>query len=152
MIEAKYVHTNLVAEDWRKLAAFYENVFGCIPVPPERKLSGKSLNDGLGLEDSELTGMHLRLPGCGDDGPTLEIFAYDRYEERGKTAANRPGFGHIAFAVDNVQEAADAVLKAGGGELGKISTVEVRDAGSVTFVYLTDPEGNIIELQNWVRK
>ena len=31
-IQAKYVHTNLVAEDWRGLARFYQEVFGCAVV------------------------------------------------------------------------------------------------------------------------
>ena len=30
-ISAKYTHTNLVARDWKKLARFYEEVFGCLP-------------------------------------------------------------------------------------------------------------------------
>ena len=33
---ARYVHTNLIAgiaEDWRKLAEFYEYVLGCVRVP-----------------------------------------------------------------------------------------------------------------------
>ena len=28
---AKYVHTNLIAENWRALASFYEETFGCVP-------------------------------------------------------------------------------------------------------------------------
>ena len=34
VIKVKYTHTNIVAEDWRKLADFYERVLGCVPVPP----------------------------------------------------------------------------------------------------------------------
>ena len=37
----KYAHTNLVAKDWRRPAAFYREVFGCVPVPPERDLCGE---------------------------------------------------------------------------------------------------------------
>ena len=33
---ARYGHTNLIAADWRALASFYEELFGCVPVPPER--------------------------------------------------------------------------------------------------------------------
>jgi predicted enzyme related to lactoylglutathione lyase len=33
-IKAKYVHTNLMTRDWRKLVEFYSSVFGCIPKPP----------------------------------------------------------------------------------------------------------------------
>jgi predicted enzyme related to lactoylglutathione lyase len=34
MIEATFGHVNLVARDWRALAAFYQRVFDCVPVPP----------------------------------------------------------------------------------------------------------------------
>ena len=48
-ISAKYVHTNLIARDWRKLADFYVSVFGCEPVPPERDYSGADLERGTGV-------------------------------------------------------------------------------------------------------
>ena len=35
-VGTKYVHTNLVAHDWKRLATFYIEVFGCKPKPPER--------------------------------------------------------------------------------------------------------------------
>ena len=72
-IKAKYVHTNIVAQDWKKLAHFYEQVFGCTLVPPERKLSGRWLEEGTGIPDAQIRGVHLRFPGHGNDGPTLEI-------------------------------------------------------------------------------
>ena len=31
MIKAKYKHTNIVAQEWRKLAEFYQQILGCIP-------------------------------------------------------------------------------------------------------------------------
>jgi predicted enzyme related to lactoylglutathione lyase len=148
-VNAKYVHTNLVARDWRRLARFYERVFGCTPVPPERNLEGQWLDDGVGIPGARIRGIHLRLPGYGDEGPTLELFQYEPAEKRLPTAANRPGFGHVAFAVEDVKATRDAVLAAGGGELGKVVSVEVAGAGRITFAYLTDPEGNIIEIQCW---
>jgi predicted enzyme related to lactoylglutathione lyase len=148
-MNARYVHTNLVARDWKRLARFYERVFGCAPVPPERDLSGQWLDDGVGIPDAHIRGVHLRLPGHGDEGPTLEMFQYEPAMEGFPAAANRPGFAHIAFSVDDVKATRDAVLAAGGGELGKIASVEVAGAGTITFAYLTDPEGNIIEVQRW---
>ena len=38
--EIKYVHTNLIAKDWKKLAQFYIDVFDCVSVYPEKNLSG----------------------------------------------------------------------------------------------------------------
>ncbi|MCP4540006.1 MAG: VOC family protein [Chloroflexi bacterium] len=150
-MQAKFVHTNIIAQDWRKLADFYEQVLGCTPVPPERNLSGQWLETGTRVTEVEIRGMHLRLPGYDEQGPTLEIFHYNPQLEPLATAINRPGFSHIAFAVNNVQTARDAVLAAGGGTVGEIVSVDVPGVGTVTFVYLTDPEGNIIELQHWSR-
>lgn len=148
-IKARYVHTNLIAADWRALAAFYASVFGCRPVPPERDFRGPALDAGTGLRGAHLAGVHLRLPGHGPDGPTLEIFGYDEVEDRPATAVNRPGFGHIAFAVDDVTAARDEVLAAGGSALGEVVTLATGDGRMVTWCYLTDPEGNVVELQSW---
>jgi hypothetical protein len=73
-LQAKYVHTNLIAADWRALADFYQRVFGCTPVPPERDLKGAALEAGTGIPGATIRGMHLRLPGYGDNGPTVEFF------------------------------------------------------------------------------
>lgn len=151
-IHARFVHTNLIAQDWRKLAGFYQQVFGCASVPPERDLAGQWLDDATCVPGAQIRGIHLRLPGHGDSGPTLEIFTYNRLEARPEIAVNRPGLGHIAFAVDDVQAARDAVIAAGGHDLGKIVSVEIPGAGVVTFVYVTDPESNVIELQKWIVK
>ena len=146
MINARFVHTNIIAQDWKKLVQFYEQVLGCTPVPPERDLSGQWIEDATGVSGARIRGIHLRLPGYGDNGPTLEILQYSQQERPLEPAANRPGFQHIAFSVDDVEAAQDNVLAAGGRMLGKISSSEIPGAGRVTLVYLTDPEGNIIEL------
>jgi predicted enzyme related to lactoylglutathione lyase len=149
VIDARFGHVNLVASDWRSLADFYERVFGCVFVPPERDLSGPVLEAGTGLAGARIRGAHLRLPGLGDGGPTIEIFQYGSSPERPATAINRPGFGHIAFAVPDVEAARETVLAAGGGVLGEVVTTGTSDGRQVTWTYLTDPEGNIIELQAW---
>lgn len=146
---AKYGHTNLIARDWRKLAGFYQELFGCVPVPPERDFKGKDLERGSGIPGAELQGVHLRLPGHGADGPTLEIFHYNILESLPGVAVNRPGFGHIAFVVDDVPTAREAVLAAGGGPVGETVTLTTATGAKVTWVYVTDPEDNVIELQSW---
>jgi predicted enzyme related to lactoylglutathione lyase len=148
-LQARYVHTNLIAADWRRLAQFYEQVFGCAPLPPQRELQGRWLEDATNVPGAQLWGIHMRLPGYGADGPTLEIFQYNHLEERPGTASNRPGFVHIAFAVDDVWAAREAVVAAGGSFVGDVVSLDVQGAGTVTFAYVTDPEGNIIELQRW---
>jgi catechol 2,3-dioxygenase-like lactoylglutathione lyase family enzyme len=148
-ITARFVHVNLVARNWQELARFYEEVLGCEPVLPERDLQGRWLEEGTGVPAARLRGQHLRLPGYGEGGPTLEIFQYEPLESRPAVAVNRPGLGHLAFAVDDVEVACKAVLEAGGGLVGRVVSLEVPGAGQVVFAYATDPEGNVIELQCW---
>jgi predicted enzyme related to lactoylglutathione lyase len=150
MIEGvRYGHTNLIARDWRGLAAFYERVFGCVPVPPERDYAGPDLERGTGVPGSTLRGVHLRLPGHGPEGPTLEIYSYSVTADGPVPRVNRPGFGHIAFEVDSVADARAAVVAAGGGTVADVVTLTTASGGRVTWCYVTDPEGNIVELQSW---
>jgi predicted enzyme related to lactoylglutathione lyase len=148
-VRARYVHTNLIARDWKRLVRFYTDVFGCKPKGPERDMSAAWLDSVTSLRNAHLTGVHLRLPGYGEGGPTLEIFSYDELVERGLPVSNQCGFAHIAFAVDDVDQALQAVIAAGGGAVGEIATTEVDGVGVLRVVYARDPEGNIVELQKW---
>ena len=145
----RYTHTNIIAKDWRRLAQFYEEVFACVFIPPQRNQSGPWLEKGTGVQNAALEGVHLRLPGHGSEGPTLEIYAYAHVEEKAPPAANRLGLGHLAFSVDNVQEILLRVIENGGAALGEVIVREIEGIGKITFVYATDPEGNILEIQNW---
>ena len=148
-ITTKFVHINIIAHDWKRLAQFYQKVFGCLPLHPERDLSGEWLGQGTGVANARIRGIHLTLPGYERGGPTLEIFQYSYLENKPETVANRPGYTHIAFSVNSVQAVRDAVIQEGGRDLGRIVTHEIPGAGEITFTYMTDPEGNIIELQQW---
>jgi predicted enzyme related to lactoylglutathione lyase len=148
-IHAKYVHTNLIARDWKRLVRFYSDVFGCEPKGPERDMSGRWLDQVTSLRNAHLRGVHLRPPGYDENGPTLEIFSYDQLIEGRLPAANQCGFAHIAFAVDDVDQALQAVIAAGGSAVGDIATTEVHGVGVLRVVYARDPEGNIVELQKW---
>ena len=146
---AKYVHTNLVARDWKSLAEFYQEVFGCEPVPPERDFAGERIDALTGVVEARIQGMHLRMPGYHAYGPTLEIFQYNEVEEKGASSINQPGFAHIAFEVELVEEARDEVLAHGGSALGELVTLTIANGAQVTLIYMRDPEGNIVELQKW---
>ena len=148
-MKIKYKHTNIIARDWRALAAFYQDVFDCLPIPPERDLSGSWLDKGTGVSEAHIQGVHLRFPGYGDDGPTLEILQYSRNEPRPESASNREEITHIAFEVEDVEQFTKAVLNHGGSKIGEIASAEVEGVGLLIFVYAADPEGNIIELQSW---
>jgi predicted enzyme related to lactoylglutathione lyase len=145
----KYVHTNIIAKDWRKLAGFYIDVFNCKPILPERNLSGDWIDKITNIKEVRIKGIHLQLPGY-DNSPTLEIFSYKPEKLLcDKNEVNKQGFGHIAFHVDDVTEVLAKLIKAGGTQLGEFVVKEYKEIGTLSVVYAKDPEDNIIEIQNW---
>jgi predicted enzyme related to lactoylglutathione lyase len=150
--EIKYAHTNLIARDWKTLAAFYMDVFNCVPVLPERNLSGEWIDRMTAIPGVRIQGMHLRLPGY-TEGPTLEVFAYDPICQRDELPAiNRFGFGHIAFHVTDVEDTLTKLLASGGHTYGQPVKTRIEGVGLLQAVYATDPEGNIIEIQHWEKE
>ena len=145
----RFAHTNIVAKNWRQLSDFYIRVFDCKVKPPERRFSGSWLDQATGLHNARLEGVHLLLPGHGDNGPTLEIFSYQDMHECNSKMANHLGLTHIAFEVDDVDQAFDIAMKNDGQLLGEVTEKAVEGVGVLKFVYLRDPEGNIVEIQSW---
>ncbi|MBK7629286.1 MAG: VOC family protein [Ignavibacteriales bacterium] len=148
-LKIKYVHTNIVAKNWKRLADFYIKVFGCSIVPPIRKYNGKDLDSAVNIKNVLLRGVHLRLPGYKTNGPTLEIFSYSPVLKKQNRKVNTPGLTHLAFEVNNVNIAYKMVIENGGNKVGKTISLKRSDGKKVTWCYVKDPEGNMIELQKW---
>jgi len=152
-MKIRLAHVSITARDLTRLRRFYEKALGFVVSRPGRGFSGDWLGKGTGVPGAEIKRVHLRLPGEGVDGTQLEIIEYaDTVLEDTPPAADHPGLRHLAFEVESPEELAGLrklVLDNGGGELGKISEKEIEGLGTVMFVYMTDPEGNIIELLNW---
>ncbi len=146
----RYVHTNLIARDWKSLSNFYIEVFNCQPLPGERNLSGEWLDRATGLTNACIRGIHLRLPGFGEGGPTLEIFQYDPANSKSDKRINSPGYTHLAFEVDNVDEVVKNVVAFGGSPAGEIVRARIEPIGTISFAYVRDPEDNIVEVQHWL--
>lgn len=145
----KFAHTNIISDDWEKLADFYIRVFGCKPLYPTRDLSGDWIERATGITNAHFKGIHLCLPGYEEKLPTLEIFQYDENLQAPASAPNRKGYGHICFRVDNVAHYLDLMLKNGGSRVGEQVVHEIAGVGMLTFVYARDIDGNIVELQSW---
>ncbi len=150
--EIKFAHTNIIAKDWKKLTQFYINVFECTPVYPERNLSGEWIDKLTGIPEVAIHGIHLQLPG-NINGPTLEIFEYNKTSETtGTQMINDIGFSHIAFHVSNVEETMSTLIANGGKHYGEAIEKKIEGLGILKAIYACDPEGNIIEIQNWVKE
>ncbi|MCE7994498.1 MAG: VOC family protein [Roseivirga sp.] len=148
-MKIRYAHTNIIARNWEKLANFYIKVFDCKLKPPGRNQSGFWLEKGTGVKNAALKGMHLILPGNDAEGPTLEIYQYEEIIDTPKPRPNSKGIGHLAFEVDNVYDILEKALEYGAKKIGEISEDTVEGVGKIQFIYIYDPEDNIIELQSW---
>jgi catechol 2,3-dioxygenase-like lactoylglutathione lyase family enzyme len=145
----RFSHTNIVSRDPERLAAFYTEVFDCEPSGPTRELAGEWLARGMGLPDAVVHGYHLTLPGLeGDHLPTLEIFSVAEIRPT-DTDVTQAGLMHIAFSVDDIDDTIKRMLAAGGTMQGESSRAEVSGVGNAYFGYMRDPDGNIVELQQW---
>ncbi len=144
----RYVHTNIIAKDCKRLIDFYKDVFQCKSIGETRDLSGEWLDRLTGIPNAHIVGEHLCLPGYGDDHPTLEIFSYDTVVNS-SSAINKCGLAHLAFEVDDVEGTLQLLLQKGGKQIGELVKTEYADGKKAVFVYAADCEGNIIELQSW---
>ncbi|MEM6634494.1 MAG: VOC family protein [Pseudomonadota bacterium] len=137
-------HVSLTARDADRLAAFYRNTFGFVDRRPAKQLSGERVARGNGLANSCIYVIWLTL--TDDSGPFLEIMEYSERIDRPKPAVNEPGFGHLAFAVPDLTETVQKVLKFGGTLQGEVTNFGT-DEKPHLIVYVRDPEGNILELE-----
>lgn len=145
----KFMHINLNAKDWIKLSKFYVEVFNCTPTSPERNLSGEWIYKMTNINEVKIRGIHLSLPGY-ENGPKLEIFQFEPEDlKEDYSHINKQGYGHLAFHVDNVEDMFEKAIQHGGKKLGEIVKSEIAGVGLLTAVYIQDPEGNFIEIQNW---
>jgi catechol 2,3-dioxygenase-like lactoylglutathione lyase family enzyme len=134
----------MVARDAGALAAFYGRVFGCEEVRAPRALTGAAVWRGNGLHGVDIISVWLSLPGV--EGPFLEILEYGETRNRARPRVNEPGYGHIAFEVEDIGATMAGIVAAGGTGQGEITTLGTGAAQS-RAVYMRDPEGNLIELE-----
>ncbi len=148
----RYVHTNIIAKDSAKLIEFYKSALQCKSIGEKRDLRGEWLDRLTGVSGAHIVGEHLCLPGYDEDRPTLEIFSYDHMQPSDPPQINRCGIAHLAFEVDDVEAVLASIRAAGGGQIGEVVRAEYEDGRKAAFVYATDIEGNIIELQSWSKE
>ncbi len=140
----KFGHVSIAARNTDRLADFYKSVFGCEDNVARWTMSGERISKGNGVPGSEIYAAWLSLPGV--EGPFLEIFQYKTIEERPTPAVNQPGYGHICFQVDDIHAVVSAVVSAGGARVGEVKDLGTSEA-PVLCVYVRDPEGNVVELE-----
>lgn len=82
----------------------------------------------------------------GVEKPFLGIHQDKETRKRPSPHVNEPVFAHIAFEVENIRAVRREIIRLGGTDQGKITELGTSKSAFVA-VYMRDPEGNVIELE-----
>lgn len=147
-------HVNIVVHDMAVMLAFYENTLGLNRVK-EVTISGGWVEEVVGLKNVKADVVYLELMA----GPRIELISYlspSGMTLEGLGIANTFGLRHIAFRVRDIDGWVEKLKKKGirfHGAVRQASKKQVRYAGDARkrLIYFHDPEGNILELCEYVQ-
>lgn len=139
----KLKHISLTARNMDRLTRFYRAVFGCEVRRPLTPLKGAAFAKGNGLPGVEIRSVWLSLPGSDT---FLELLDYSETTPRTPPRVNEPGWGHLSFAVPDIHQTCAQIIEHGGAWQGEITNLGT-DTAPFLAVYMRDPEGNILELE-----
>ena len=140
----KLLHVSVTARDATVLSGFYRDVFGYVDRRPPKRLSGDRVSRGNGLPNSDIFSIWLELPD--EHGPFLEILEFSQAADRRMPEVDGPGFAHLAFEVPDLKATVARVLKSGGRLQGKTTNFGTETEPHL-IIYVRDPEGNLLELE-----
>ncbi len=144
----RLAHINLVARNVESLAAFYVNVMKCTVLRGPKTLSGEKVSRGNGLSNSEILTIWLKFPEL--EHPFLEIHEHRITHHRGEPRVNEPGFGHLAFQMEDIRSTLSSIIQAGGSQIGQITNFGTPESPYL-IAYARDPEGNLLELEQAIK-
>jgi len=141
MARARVSHIGVCVSDLRRSLRFYQDALG-FRFTHELEVKGEPSDTLLRLRDVELRALYLEK-----DGVTIELLSYaspGHVAEPGLRPLNRLGLTHLSFQVDDLEGLLPALEAAGGAVLAD-TRIDV-PAAATTAVFVTDPDGTLIEL------
>lgn len=144
----RFDQVKLIAHDVSGLADFYSTALGCVTLEALQTWIGGDVARGMGAPDAEITVVMLGLPGHEESELVLEIYSVTPAPA---DWAYGPGQCQTAFQVDDLDSSVDRFLDRGGSMLGEIVEWRAQTGNLARFVYLRDPEGNLVDLWQRVR-
>jgi catechol 2,3-dioxygenase-like lactoylglutathione lyase family enzyme len=140
VIRIAYSHLAVSVADLERSREFYTQVLG-FETGPVYRSAGRRVAGLMESSATSFTGVFLRL---GD--VLVELLEYDpsRAPARSPRRADEHGYAHVSLVVDDVE----AVLAAASAHGGTVRTrfEHTFADGRTAIAFLTDPDGNRIEL------
>jgi len=130
-------HISFTVGDIDRSAAFYAR-FGFRP--GRRYVSaGPDVDDAV---DAEASDRDIQLLNGPEDGPNIELVRYLNYHVGAAPRSFEVGAAHIAFCVDDVEQARRELIESG---VSFPSGAQTDEFGS-RWAYMRDPDGNTVEI------
>jgi catechol 2,3-dioxygenase-like lactoylglutathione lyase family enzyme len=134
-------HTSFTVADVECAVAFWRDAMG-FAVADVSLREGDWLGAVVGVP-----GARCRIAHLHGHGTHLEFIQYLVPAGNDVTGPpNRPGTAHVAFVVRDLEAMAQRMLEAGASEQGRITRCTSGTAAGCLAVYLSDPNGIIVEL------
>lgn len=136
-----FSHVAITVSDFNRTARFYRDNFGARLVGVNTDHDVARLRSFFGVEgdDPGLTIGWLRVPG----GATIEVFAFRPPADEGHELTwTRQGLTHLSFNVHDTERWHTDLVAAGV----HIVAPPERSPKGHTFLFVADPDGNLIEL------
>jgi catechol 2,3-dioxygenase-like lactoylglutathione lyase family enzyme len=142
-------HVNLVVHDLDRMTDFYTSLLN-MRITRRVTISGKWIDHTVGLEGVLADVIYLDPAS----GPRVELIRYrnpEAHRPEGLERPNTPGLRHLAFRVTDIQKMVSRLGKAGVrffSEVQQVPAEQVSYGGGKQkhLVYFRDPEGNLLEL------
>lgn len=130
-------HTSLTVGDLDSAVAFYQEAFGFEVVFETRGMT-RQMESITGVSGVRCDLAQLRSPRSGH---VLELMRFRGVDGEGD-APLRPGTGHVAFVVEDLEAALGVAERLGAEVLGEVTTFAEGRA-----VYCREPSGTVFELE-----
>lgn len=118
-------HIAILTDDYRRSKAFYTEVLGFTVVQETYRAERQSYK------------LDLAIAGRYQ----IELFSFPDFRERASYPEAK-GLRHLAFAVDNVEDAAEELRNKGV----EVEPVRIDELTQKKFVFFADPNGQPLEL------
>ncbi len=141
----KFRHIAIIVRDLQKMIEFYTHTLG-FNIKRTFEIESDDFGKGVNIPDAKAKGTHLIHPNSNIE---IELFEFINNSTPNNTPsiANAPGYRHIAFIVDDLEQSYKILEEKGMEFFSEPITVkEPKEVAGFKFVYFKDPEGNIIEL------
>ena len=132
-------HSGVVVLDLDRAVKFYSDAVG-LKLRGIFEFADASTAQVVGYQDVKLKTAEMETP----DGQMIEFlqYVYPLAPRRPSQERSLQGASHLAFKVEDIDKALEAMIGRGGIKLNP----PVEESAGVKVCYLQDPEGNWVEL------